>query len=85
MPRIASRPAEPLPRPRPNSRTPAPLVEPAGSCYPKPMQRPILPIGPRQAILIACTAVLAVLVYAEGWIWPLKAAAIVIPISLLAG
>lgn len=49
------------------------------------MQRPILPIGPRQLTLVACTAVLVVLVYAEGWIWPLKAAAVVIPISLLAG
>jgi len=49
------------------------------------MQLPTLPIGRRQAALVACTAVLLVLVYAEGWIWPLKAAAVVIPISLLAG
>jgi hypothetical protein len=49
------------------------------------MQRPILPISPHQATLVACTVVLAVLVYTEGWIWPLKAAAIVIPISLFAG
>jgi hypothetical protein len=61
------------------------LEAPLLSCYPKPMQHPILPINPRQAALIACTVVLAVLVYAEGWIWPLQAAAIVIPISLLAG
>jgi hypothetical protein len=49
------------------------------------MQRPILTVGRHEAALIACAVVLAVLVYAEGWTWPLKAAAIVIPISLLAG
>ncbi len=37
----------------------------------------------REAMLIACTAALAALVYAEGWIWPLKAAAVMIPVSLL--
>lgn len=37
------------------------------------------------ATLIACTATLAALVYAEGWIWPLKAAAVLIPVSLLIG
>jgi hypothetical protein len=40
-------------------------------------------IRPHQAVLIACAAALAVLVYAEGWIWPLKAAAVMIPVSLL--
>lgn len=49
------------------------------------MRRPTLPIGPREAMLVACTVALVVLVYAEGWTWPLKAAAVVIPISLLAG
>ena len=49
------------------------------------MRRPILPIGPREATLVACTAVLLALVYAEGWIWPLKAAAVAIPISLIVG
>ena len=49
------------------------------------MQRPVIPIGPRQAMLVACTVVLVALVCAEGWIWPLKAAAVVIPITLLAG
>ena len=49
------------------------------------MQWSAFPIGPRQAALIACTAALLALVYAEGWIWPLKAAAAVIPIALLAG
>lgn len=57
----------------------------AFSCYPKPMQRPILPLNLHQTALIGCAVALAVLVYAEGWIWPLKAAAVVIPISLLAG
>ncbi len=33
--------------------------------------------------LILCTALLAALVYGEGWIWPLKAAAVMIPVSLL--
>jgi hypothetical protein len=40
-------------------------------------------IGPREATLIACTATLAALVYVEGWIWPLKAVAVMIPVSLL--
>jgi hypothetical protein len=33
--------------------------------------------------VLFCIATLAGLVYAEGWIWPLKAAAIMIPVSLL--
>jgi hypothetical protein len=33
--------------------------------------------------LIVCVALLGVLVYREGWIWPLKAAAVMIPVSLL--
>jgi len=37
------------------------------------------------AALIVCTATLAALVYAEGWIWPLQAAAVLIPIALLIG
>ena len=40
-------------------------------------------IHPREAMLVVCTAALAALVYAEGWIWPLKAAAVMIPVSLL--
>ena len=40
-------------------------------------------IGPREATLVLCALLLAVLVYAEGWIWPLKAAAVMIPVSLL--
>jgi hypothetical protein len=37
------------------------------------------------ATLVVCTVTLAALVYAEGWIWPLKAAAVLIPVSLLIG
>ena len=40
-------------------------------------------IGPREATLVLCALVLVALVYAEGWIWPLKAAAVMIPVSLL--
>jgi hypothetical protein len=42
-------------------------------------------IGPHELALAACLATLAVLVYAEGWIWPLKAAAVMIPVTLLIG
>ena len=42
-------------------------------------------IEPRHAALVACALTLVALVYSEGWIWPLKAAAIMIPVSLLAG
>jgi hypothetical protein len=42
-------------------------------------------IPPRRAALIACAVALGGLVYAEGWIWPLKAAAVMIPVSLLVG
>jgi hypothetical protein len=41
--------------------------------------------GPREATLILCAGTLAALVYVEGWIWPLKAAAVMIPLSLLIG
>jgi hypothetical protein len=40
-------------------------------------------IDPREAALVLCAVVLAVLVYTQGWIWPLKAAAVMIPVSLL--
>jgi hypothetical protein len=40
-------------------------------------------IGRREAVLVFCALVLVALVYAEGWIWPLKAAAVMIPVSLL--
>lgn len=39
----------------------------------------------RETTLVVCTLALAGLVYAEGWIWPLKAAAVMIPVSLLIG
>jgi len=42
-------------------------------------------IGAYELLLVGCAAALAVLVYAEGWIWPLKAAAIMIPVTLLIG
>ena len=48
------------------------------------MRNPI-DLTPREAVLVLCTLVLLVLVYAEGWIWPLKAAACMIPVSLLVG
>ena len=38
-----------------------------------------------EATLVACVGALAALVYNEGWIWPLKAAAVMIPVSLLIG
>jgi hypothetical protein len=40
-------------------------------------------ISLREALLIVCTGALVALVYAEGWIWPLKAVAVMIPVSLL--
>lgn len=42
-------------------------------------------IHPRQAALIVCAMALVGLVYAEGWSWPLKAAAVMIPVSLVVG
>ncbi len=45
--------------------------------------RPRLEIRLHEAVLIVCAVALVVLVYAEGWIWPLKAAAVVLPITLL--
>jgi len=42
-------------------------------------------IPPRHAVLIVCVAAHLGLVYAEGWIWPLKAAAVTIPVSLVVG
>lgn len=42
-------------------------------------------IAPRHVVLLACCGALVGLVYAEGWIWPLKAAAIMLPVSMLVG
>lgn len=36
-----------------------------------------------ELLLVACSAALVALVYTEGWSWPLKAAAVMIPVSLL--
>jgi hypothetical protein len=44
-----------------------------------------LEIPRRHAMLVVCAAALVGLVYAEGWIWPLKAAAVMIPVSFLVG
>ncbi len=44
-----------------------------------------LEITPRHAVLILCAAALVALVYAEGWIWPLRFAAVMIPVSFLVG
>ncbi len=51
----------------------------------RPAMRKHFQIGPLELALAACLATLAVLVYAEGWIWPLKAAALMIPVTLLIG
>lgn len=42
-------------------------------------------IGAYELLLVGCAAPLAALVYGGGWIWPLKAAAVIIPVSLLIG
>jgi hypothetical protein len=42
-------------------------------------------IPPFYLVLIICTVALLTLESAEGWIWPLKAAACMIPVSLLVG
>jgi hypothetical protein len=42
-----------------------------------------LEIPPDHALLVFCTAVLVVLVHAVGWTWPLKLAAVAIPIAAL--
>jgi hypothetical protein len=39
----------------------------------------------RNILLIACALALFGLVHAEGWVWPLKAAAVMIPVSFLVG
>jgi hypothetical protein len=48
------------------------------------MRSPI-EIPPYYIVLVACTLTLLGLIYAEGWTWPLKAAAVMIPVSLLVG
>jgi len=44
-----------------------------------------LEISPYDAALIVCALRLLALVHAEGWIWLLKAAAIMMPVSALIG
>lgn len=44
-----------------------------------------LEIPPRHIMLVLCALALAVLVYFGGWTWPLKMAAVMIPVSLLIG
>jgi hypothetical protein len=44
-----------------------------------------LELGLHEATLVVCTVTLVALIYAEGWIWPLQAAAVVLPITLLLG
>ena len=44
-----------------------------------------LRLGLYEVVVVACAATLLALLYAEGWIWPLKAAAIMIPVTLLIG
>jgi hypothetical protein len=46
------------------------------------VRRPIV-IARSQAVLIACTIVFAILVAVGGWTWPLKLAAVVIPVAAL--
>jgi hypothetical protein len=48
------------------------------------MRSPI-DIPPHDAVLVLCALTLLALVCAEGWIWPLKAAACMIPVTLLLG
>jgi hypothetical protein len=49
-----------------------------------PMRRPI-DMPSRLAVLLVCAATLIGLVYAEGWTWPLRVAAVMIPVSYLIG
>jgi len=48
-----------------------------------PMRHRRFEIRLRETMLVLCSVALAVLVYSEGWIWPLKMAAVMIPVSLL--
>jgi hypothetical protein len=42
-------------------------------------------LRPQHLVVLACVAAIVVLVYSEGWTWPLKAAAMVLPIAVLVG
>jgi len=37
----------------------------------------------RVALLAFCTVVLGVLIFYEGWTWPLETAALLLPVALL--
>jgi hypothetical protein len=60
------------------------LRNPAADYIPGVRRRRI-ELTPYHAALIVCAAALAGLVYAEGWIWPLRFAAVMIPVSFLVG
>ena len=47
------------------------------------MRRRRIEFRPYHVLLVVCAAMLVGLVHAEGWIWPLKAAAVMIPVSIL--
>jgi hypothetical protein len=48
------------------------------------MRNPVA-MPPNGAVLVVCAAVLVLLVLAEGWTWPLKLAAVMIPLTYLIG
>jgi hypothetical protein len=60
-----------------------PGIRRARVLYAAAMRRHRFEIGFHPALLLVCAVALAALVYSEGWIWPLKAAAVMIPVSLL--
>ena len=47
------------------------------------MRRNRIELRPYYVVLIVCAAALLGLVHAEGWIWPLKVAAVMLPVSVL--
>lgn len=49
------------------------------------MRRKRIELRPYHVILVVCAAALVGLVHAEGWIWPLKVAAVMLPVSILVG
>jgi hypothetical protein len=49
-----------------------------------PMRRRI-EVPPHNLVLVFCAAALIGLVFAEGWTWPLRLAAVMIPVSYLVG
>jgi hypothetical protein len=49
------------------------------------LMRSPIEIPPRVVVLLLCAATLVGLVYAEGWTWPLRVAAVMLPVSYLVG